>query len=100
MGLEPAKRGRQREGAKIDLGGKAVGKHARDVLGEAAAGDVGERLDGAGCANRFKDLADIDAGRREQGVAEGRCRAKTARASSQSSPASATTRRTSEKPLA
>ena len=61
-----AKTGGRAKCAKVDLGGKAVGQHARDVVGEAAAGDMGERLDGIGSANRFKDLPDIDAGRGEQ----------------------------------
>ena len=33
---------------------EAGGQHARHVLGQAAAGDMGERLDRRGLANRFK----------------------------------------------
>ena len=45
FGLQPAKHRRQIERAQIDLGGEVVRKHARDVLGQAAAGDMRERLD-------------------------------------------------------
>src|SRR4029079_19254490 len=55
-----------------DLGGKSLRQHARDVVGETAAGDMGERLDGAGSANRVEDAPDIDAGRGEQSGAERR----------------------------
>ena len=34
--------------AEVELHADAVGQDARDVVGEAAAGDVGERLDAAG----------------------------------------------------
>ena len=36
---------------------EVVRQHARDVVGEAAAGDVGERLDAAGLADRGEAAA-------------------------------------------
>src|SRR4029079_9065025 len=68
--LEPSKYGRQCERAEVDLGGEAGGKHARNVVSEPTAGDMGERLDGVGSANRIKDLPDINTCRCEQSLAE------------------------------
>ncbi len=45
---EPAEHRRQGPTGKVDVGGEAVWQHARQVLGQAAAGDVRQRLDGAG----------------------------------------------------
>ena len=45
---KPAEDGRAGDGAKIDLGNGVLGQDARDVLDEAAAGDMGERLDRRG----------------------------------------------------
>ena len=44
---------------------QSIGQHARDVLEQAAAGDMGERRDPAGADQRQQRLH-IDAGRREQ----------------------------------
>ena len=38
--------------AEIDAGAERLRQHARDVVGKSAAGDVGERLDRAGLADR------------------------------------------------
>ena len=56
-------------GAELDFGGQAVRNHARDVLDEAAAGDVGHALDYARLEQGREGL-DVDLGGGEQHVAE------------------------------
>jgi hypothetical protein len=56
---------------RVDRGAEAVGQHARQVLGQAAAGDVGEGVHAAG-ADRGEQRAHVDAGGFEQRLAEGR----------------------------
>ena len=61
--------GRDGPRAELDAGVDAVGEHARHVLRQAAAGDVGERLDVARGERRREDV-EVVAVRLEQGVAE------------------------------
>ena len=56
-------------GAELDFGGQAVRNHARDVLDEAAAGDVGHAFDHARLEQGREGL-DVDLGGGEQHVAE------------------------------
>ena len=58
-----------RPGAELDLSGQAVRNHARDVLDEAATGDVGHALDHA-CLEQRGESLDVDLGGGEQHVAE------------------------------
>ena len=58
-----------RPGAELDLSGQAVRNHARDVLDEAATGDVGHALDHA-CLEQWGESLDVDLGGGEQHVAE------------------------------
>ena len=60
-----------RHAREIDAHAESVGQHARNVLGEAAAGDVRERLDAAGLADRREARAHIDARRRQHRFAQG-----------------------------
>ena len=59
---QPGEDRRQRPGVEVDRGAEALGQDARQVLGEAAAGDVGERVDAAR-ADRGERGADVDARR-------------------------------------
>ena len=42
--LQPGEDGRQGEAAEIDLSGEMLRQHARDILGEPAAGDMRQAL--------------------------------------------------------
>ena len=64
---QPAKDGRQGPAPGIQARCHAGGQHARNVFHEAAAGDVGERLDLAG-ARGGETALDVDARRRQQRV--------------------------------
>ncbi|GAB5376861.1 MAG: hypothetical protein AcusKO_33230 [Acuticoccus sp.] len=65
-----------RDGGALDLGGEPVGQHARHVAGDAAAGDVSQRLDGRALGlQRRQHGAHIDARRLEERAAD-RARAK------------------------
>jgi len=56
-------------GGEIDLSGEAAGKDARQVFGEAAAGDVGEAADDFGL-DEFADRAEVAAVGSHEGCAD------------------------------
>src|SRR5690606_29435350 len=62
---QPAEQRRQIPVGGVDHGAGALGQHAGHVLGDAAAGDVGERLDLAR-ADGGQKLLHVDAGGGEQ----------------------------------
>jgi|GEM_PF-833421 len=64
--LEPAEHGRKGEGGQIDLDAQLHRKHARYVLDEAAARDMGERLDGSLALEQLEERLDVDPGRRKK----------------------------------
>src|SRR5512134_1951793 len=66
---QPPEHGWQRPTAGIDLAAEAGRQHARDVPGQAAAGDVSQRLQPA-YRMRREASRDVDAGRREQSLAQ------------------------------
>ena len=68
---EPARRpaAAARRAASISAA-QALGQHARHVLDQAAAGDVGQRLDARRCGAAARQLLDIDPRRRQQRLAE------------------------------
>ncbi|SPQ26056.1 b2f4a9d5-c3f3-4041-b835-429105f02bbc [Thermothielavioides terrestris] len=71
VAAEPGEDGGPRPGGDVNLGSEVGRQHARDVLDEAAAGDVGHAADGVGGGGEGgEQRADVDAGRGEQGVAE------------------------------
>lgn len=58
--------------ADVDLGRQGSGQHTGDVLDETAAGDVSQTLDGSWVGGEgVEDGLDVDAGRGEEGSAEG-----------------------------
>ena len=95
---QPAEDRRQRPGVEVDLGAEPVGQHPRQVLGQPAAGDVGERRARPPAPSAASAGAHVDAGRREQRRAE-RAGAERGRARPSRGPPRSTTRRTRLKPL-
>ena len=67
---QPAEHRRRRYGVEIEIRAEPFRQNARNVVRKAAAGDVGERLDGAGGAQRRQHRLDVDARRLEQRLAE------------------------------
>ena len=67
---KPGEDGRRLDGSEIDFGGQMLRQHARNVFRKAAAGDVGQRLQRAGLADRLQQRLHIDARRRHQHVGE------------------------------
>ena len=68
---QPGEHRRQRPGAGVEPHDLAVAQHARRVFDQAAAGDVRQRLDPAG-GDGGEAGCHVDAGRRQQRVAEPR----------------------------
>ena len=66
MPREPLEDGRALPGVPVDLGGEAVGKHAREVALDPAAGDVRE---GVRAAAQPADVVEVEPRGREQVVA-------------------------------
>src|ERR1700676_3642735 len=54
------------ETRKVDPDAEMLWQHARNVIGEAAAGDVGKTLDRAGLVDRAQARSDIEPCRRQQ----------------------------------
>ena len=54
-GADPAEDRRQRPGAQVDFGAKPLGQHPRQVLGQAAAGDMGQGMDAGVSPSRSVD---------------------------------------------
>src|SRR3569833_3723642 len=62
---QPAEHRRRVGLGQVYARAETLRQHARNVVGEAAAGDVGEALDRAGFADRGEAGFHIDAGRRQ-----------------------------------
>ena len=83
VGATPPVRASQREHRRhrpvrgVQRGGRAVGQHARQIAGQAAAGDVRRRLQQPRAMQR-QQRADIDPRRRQQRLAQRLLRARTA----------------------
>lgn len=75
-----------------------LGQNARNVFGETAAGDVRQRLQCAGLADRLQKRLHIDAGRRQQRFAK-LLAIREGAGASQPRPETDTILRTSEKPF-
>ena len=61
---QPVEHRQHRDAREVDARAEALRQHARDVVGEAAAGDVRQRLDAPGLADRGEAGFHIDARRR------------------------------------
>ncbi len=62
--------GRHVPRARIDRGVECGRQHAVEVLGDAAAGDVGHAVDGQACGQGRQDRLHVDTRRLEQGVGQ------------------------------
>ena len=67
---EPGEDRRNPDAGKVDAGGEPLGQDPRDVVDEAAAGDVRHRLDPTGGAERLEERLDVDAGGHEKRAPE------------------------------
>ena len=63
---EPGEDRRRREGGEIELDRQVVRQHARQVVGKAAAGDMGERQHAVGRLQRREQRLDVEPRRLEQ----------------------------------
>ena len=63
---EPGEDRRRREGGKVELDRQRFGQHARQIVGKAAAGDMGERQHAVGRLQRRQQRLDVEPGRLEQ----------------------------------
>ena len=61
---QPLEHRQHRNAREVDARAQILRQHARDVVGKSAAGDVRQRLDRLGLADRGEAGFDIDAGRR------------------------------------
>jgi hypothetical protein len=68
--LQPGKQFGLRPTAFLQVGSHALGQHAGNVLQQAAAGDVGQGLDGVLC-QRGQHVLHIQAGGLHDGLLEG-----------------------------
>ena len=93
---EPAEDRRHGDGVEVDVGGEVVGQHARDVVDEAAAGDVGEGLDADAGLERGEQRLHVDAGRGRAGPRRACVPASNGAGADQSRPEISTILRTSE----
>ena len=84
-GNQPAEQRRPRPGVRIEPRAAALGQHAHQVAGDAAAGDVRERVH-APCSSSGISAGAVPAVRREQRVAERLARAAGQRVARASSP--------------
>src|SRR6185312_8988015 len=67
---QPFEDRQHRQTRKIDADAELLRQHARNVVGESAAGDMGEPLHRAGLADRAQARFDVEFGRREQRAAK------------------------------
>src|SRR5215218_4881001 len=67
---QPFEHRQHRQPRQIDADAEMLWQHARDVVGETAAGDVGEALDGAGFTDRAQAGLYVQPRRRQQRAAE------------------------------
>src|SRR5690625_549059 len=70
--LQPGKQFGPRPRAAVNFEPEVVGHDAHNVLCQAAAGDVGHAAN-VMAAQQFFDLGGVNAGRRQQGIAQGGC---------------------------
>jgi phosphoribosylformylglycinamidine cyclo-ligase len=63
---QPLEHRQHRQTREIDADAEMLWQHARDIVGETAAGDMGEPLDRAGLANHAQARFDIEPRRRQQ----------------------------------
>ena len=76
--VQPEEHRRRAPAARVDPRHHAVRQHARQVVDQAAAGDVGQRLDDVVWPRRLEQAADVDPGRHQQRARPGSGRARTA----------------------
>src|ERR1700716_3752910 len=63
---QPLEHWQYRQARQVDPDAEMLGQHARDVVGEPAAGDVGKPLDRAGLLDRTQARSDIEPCWRQQ----------------------------------
>ena len=63
---EPAEYSRRREGGEVEFDAEVVGQHARQIVGKAAAGDMGERANARRGLQRGEQRLHVEPGRGQQ----------------------------------
>src|SRR6267142_2704068 len=67
---QPLEHRQHRQACQIDPDAEVLWQHARNIIGETAAGDVGKALDRIGVADRAQARSDIEPRRRQQRAAQ------------------------------